>query len=77
MTDASSDQVDIPALEKLLGYTFNNTDFLLTAVTHRSYLNENRQATQEHNERSEFLGDAVLELVVTDFLYRKYPKTGR
>jgi len=74
MTDASSDQVDIPALEKLLGYTFNNTDFLLTAVTHRSYLNENRQATQEHNERSEFLGDAVLELVVTDFLYRKYPE---
>ena len=45
-----------------------------TACTHRSYLNENKGANVEHNERLEFLGDAVLELVVTDFLYKKYPK---
>ncbi len=74
MTDVSGNQVDIPKLEKMLGYTFQNSEFLLTAITHRSYLNENRHATQDHNERLEFLGDAVLELVVTDFLYRKYPE---
>ncbi len=67
-------QIDVPKLEKLLGYTFTDPIHLLTALTHRSYLNENRDATQEHNERLEFLGDAVLELVVTDFLFRKYPE---
>jgi ribonuclease-3 len=46
---------------------------LRTACTHRSYLNENRGSGLEHNERLEFLGDAVLELVVTSFLFRKYP----
>lgn len=44
------------------------------AFTHRSYLNENREAGKEHNERLEFLGDAVLELVVTAYLYAKYPE---
>lgn len=44
------------------------------AFTHRSYLNENRNGSREHNERLEFLGDAVLELVVTEFLYKKYPE---
>ena len=66
-------EVDLSKLEELLGYTFTNKLYLLTAITHRSYLNENRDAAQEHNERTEFLGDAVLELVVTDFLFRKYP----
>lgn len=65
--------VSLTKLEKLLGYEFNNKMHLLTAITHRSYLNENREATQDHNERYEFLGDAVLELVVTDFLFDKYP----
>jgi ribonuclease-3 len=46
---------------------------LLSAITHRSYLNEHREAEQDHNERLEFLGDAVLELVVTDYLFRTYP----
>ena len=65
---------DIVRLERVLGVTFRATNILLSAVTHRSYLNEHREATQEHNERLEFLGDAVLELVVTDFLFRKYPQ---
>ena len=53
---------------------FNASALLLTAITHRSYLNEHREAKQDHNERYEFLGDAVLELVVTDFLFHKYPE---
>jgi ribonuclease-3 len=65
---------DIPKLEKILAVEFINKQLLLSAVTHRSYLNEHREATWEHNERLEFLGDAVLELVVTDYLYRTYPE---
>lgn len=61
------------ALEKILGYTFINKDHLLVAMTHRSFLNEHREAKQDHNERYEFLGDAVLELVATDFLFRRFP----
>ena len=58
------------AKEKL-GFEFNNINLLVTALTHRSYVNEHRK-THEHNERLEFLGDAVLELVSSDFLYRNY-----
>lgn len=65
---------DLKTLEGILGYSFKNKTNLLTAITHRSYLNEHREATQDHNERLEFLGDAVLELIVTDFLYTKYPE---
>lgn len=67
-----SGETDLQALEAVIGTTFTDQLHLLTAVTHRSYLNEHREATQEHNERYEFLGDAVLELVVTDFLFEKY-----
>ena len=66
--------VNLEKLEALLGCEFDDKIHLLTAVTHRSYLNENREAKQDHNERMEFLGDAVLELVITDFLFHKYPK---
>lgn len=59
------------ALEKL-GFEFANIDLLVTAFTHRSYVNEHKKSVSEHNERLEFLGDAVLELVVTDFLYKNY-----
>lgn len=59
------------ATEKL-GVTFNDIDLLVTAFTHRSYVNEHRKTAKEHNERLEFLGDAVLELVVTEFLYTNY-----
>ncbi len=55
-----------------LGVTFKNLELLITAFTHRSYVNEHRKTVKEHNERLEFLGDAVLELVVTDFLYTNY-----
>ncbi len=54
-----------------LGFEFHNIDLLVTALTHRSYVNEHRNAG-EHNERLEFLGDAVLELVSSDFLFREY-----
>jgi ribonuclease-3 len=59
------------AREKL-GFEFTNVDLLVTALTHRSYVNEHRKSVSEHNERLEFLGDAVLELVVTDFLFNNY-----
>lgn len=65
---------DLKKLESILGVTFTDRTLLLSGVTHRSYLNEHREATQDHNERLEFLGDAVLELVVTDYLYKKYPE---
>ncbi len=59
------------AREKL-GFDFENIDLLVTALTHRSYVNEHKKSTHEHNERLEFLGDAVLELAVTDFLFNNY-----
>ncbi len=57
---------------EVLGIKFNNIDLLITAFTHRSYLNEHKKTVFEHNERLEFLGDAVLELVVTEYLYLNY-----
>jgi len=64
---------DFSVLEKKLNIEFNNKDFLIQAFVHRSYLNENPGFHLSHNERLEFLGDAVLELVVTESLYREYP----
>jgi ribonuclease-3 len=55
-----------------LGYEYNNIEMLVTAFTHRSYVNEHRKTVHEHNERLEFLGDAVLELVVTEYLYTTF-----
>ena len=55
-----------------LGFEYENIQLLITALTHRSYVNEHKKSVSEHNERLEFLGDAVLELVVTDFLYSNY-----
>jgi ribonuclease-3 len=64
---------DFSKFQTRIGFHFKDQRFLETAFTHRSYLNENRDAHREHNERLEFLGDAVLELVVTEFLFAKYP----
>jgi len=60
-------------LEKIIGVEFRDPMLLRQACTHRSYINENRGMGLGHNERLEFLGDAVLELVVTNFLYHKFP----
>ena len=64
---------DLPDIEQHLGVKFKNKDLLTQALVHRSYLNENPDFYLSHNERLEFLGDAVLELVVTEHLYNKYP----
>jgi len=55
-----------------LGFEFKDINYLITALTHRSYVNEHKKSVSEHNERLEFLGDAVLELVVTDYLFRNF-----
>ncbi|MCD6284108.1 ribonuclease III [bacterium] len=60
-------------LEQKLGIKFNNKDLLKQALVHRSYINENPDFYLGNNERLEFLGDAVLELAVTEYLYRNYP----
>ena len=65
--------MDFKEFEEKIGYEFKNRSLLEQAFTHRSYINENRGEKREHNERLEFLGDAVLELVVTEFLFAKYP----
>jgi ribonuclease-3 len=57
------------------GFEFTNINYLITALTHRSYVNEHKKSVSEHNERLEFLGDAVLELVVTDSLFRNYSES--
>ena len=53
-----------------LGINFSDINLLITALTHRSYVNEHKKTVSEHNERLEFLGDAVLELVTSDFLFK-------
>lgn len=65
--------LDIAPLEEKINVKFKNKDLLLQALTHRSYINENQSWHLDHNERLEFLGDAVLELVVTEHLYGKFP----
>lgn len=63
---------DLSELEKALGTTFSEKELLQTALTHRSYINEHRGYDLDQNERLEFLGDAVLELVVTEYLFHHY-----
>lgn len=64
---------DISHLEDRLSFVFKNKDLLTQALTHRSFLNENPDFRTGHNERLEFLGDAVLELAVTEALYKQFP----
>lgn len=64
--------VELKKLEKSLGAAFKNKNLLKEALIHRSYINEHPGSSFNHNERLEFLGDAVLELAVTDYLYRNY-----
>jgi len=72
MNSAATD--NIRAFCEKIGVVFTNTALIETAFTHRSYVNEHRGEVKEHNERLEFLGDAVLELVVTRFLFDKFPE---
>ncbi len=65
---------DFSIIEKQLSLKFKNKDLLIQAFCHRSYLNENPDFYLSQNERLEFLGDAVLELIVTEYLYQEYPK---
>ncbi len=64
---------DFTPFEQSIGITFKDKKNITQAFIHRSYINENPRSGLEHNERLEFLGDAVIELVVTDYLYRTYP----
>ncbi|MEK7116518.1 MAG: ribonuclease III [Patescibacteria group bacterium] len=70
MTDHPYKQLDI--LEKRLGHTFRDRGIILQALTHRSYINEHSDFPYTHNERLEFLGDAVLELIVTEYLFKNF-----
>lgn len=65
--------IDLSQFEKKVNVVFKDRNLLKQAFIHRSYINENPRTGFSHNERLEFLGDAVLELIVTDFLFRKYP----
>ena len=69
----SSMQEKLKELEQKIGYCFNDKDMLRHAMIHSSYANEHRLGKAKCNERLEFLGDAVLEVVTSEFLYHKYP----
>ncbi|MBI4119707.1 MAG: ribonuclease III, partial [Parcubacteria group bacterium] len=64
---------DLSKLESIISYQFKNRNLLREALTHRSYLNENPNWDVPHNERLEFLGDAVAELSVSEYLFKNYP----
>lgn len=66
---------DFSKLEAVIGVSFKKKDLLKQSVVHRSYLNENPEFGLHHNERLEFLGDAVLEIIVTEYLFKNYPDT--
>lgn len=66
--------MDFTDLERRLNISFNNHKLIRQAFTHSSYVNENRRKTFKDNERLEFLGDAVLELTISEFLYRHFPQ---
>lgn len=66
------EEKELKKLTSGLGLSFKNSKYLQEALTHRSYLNENRQYQLPHNERLEFLGDAVLELSVTEYLFKNF-----
>ncbi|MBN2425100.1 MAG: ribonuclease III [Calditrichaceae bacterium] len=65
--------VDISELQRIIKYKFNNSELLIQAVKHRSFLSISEEQAHYSNERMEFLGDAVLDLIVTEYLYTQYP----
>ena len=68
-------QEKIIEFEDRIGYKFQNPDLLVKALTHSSYSNEKRLRKYECNERLEFLGDAVLELITSEKIFREHPKS--
>lgn len=64
---------EVAKLEKVLGIKFKDKNLILQSIVHRSYINEHKSFVVDHNERLEFLGDAVLEIVVTEHIYKNYP----
>ena len=70
----ASSSNDLKKLEKSLGYTFNNQSILKESVTHKSYAHEKKTSISSYNERMEFLGDAVLELIISEYLFSTYTK---
>jgi ribonuclease-3 len=67
--------IEFSNLEKKLGVNFKDKNLLIQAFCHRSYLNEHQKFIVHHNERMEFLGDAVIELVVTEYIFKNFPNT--
>jgi ribonuclease-3 len=70
---SDSNKNQLSEIEPILGHSFKNPSHLFNALTRRSFWHENRETCIEHNERLEFLGDAVLGLVVADILYQEFP----
>jgi ribonuclease-3 len=73
MKGKGKEKINLNALQKNLNYSFKDKEFLKKALTHSSYGNEHNMGLTENNERLEFLGDAILNLVVSQYLYKKYP----
>ncbi len=69
----TTDDKRIVQLEQIIGYVFRDRGVLLEAITHRSYANENRMVRMKDNERLEFLGDAIVDLQISQYLFNKYP----
>ncbi len=72
---AMSDTIELQEIESRLDYSFRDPGLLISALTRRSFWHENRSTCSENNERMEFLGDAVLGLIIADILYEKYPES--
>ncbi len=70
----NSSRLDAKLLEKSINIQFKNKKLLQEALTHRSFLNESKKKSHQHNERLEYLGDAVLELITTEHLFKHYPE---
>ena len=66
--------LNLEEFERKIAYTFSDKNLLILALTHSSYANETKKGSHENNERLEFLGDAVLDMVVSEYMYRHFPK---
>ena len=73
-TDKTSKRLAVEAMQNIIGYTFHNPSILEEALTHSSYANEHRATSLKDNERLEFLGDAILDLVISEYLFKKHPE---